>query len=169
MSCQCTYNQKFWVLFQMWVPVLGAIPPLSWQYHRKGLLGMTHGMILARSQQAGVHERLWHSLILSSCDKWAKTTLPSPLPATDFPEQIWNKSVCQGHATGWTHKNVQCFYKNTHFLLSYIASPAKITLAIRTEEGTKVGVLDLTLAIIHTNSCPRILALHNPIYTNMFL
>lgn len=56
-----------------------------------------------------------------------------------------------------------------YFLLSYISNTAKITLSIRTEGGTRVGVLDLTLAIIHTNSCPRILTLHNPIYTNMFL
>lgn len=34
MSCQCTYNHKFRVLSQMWVPVQGAIPSLvtvSWK------------------------------------------------------------------------------------------------------------------------------------------
>lgn len=121
-----------------------------------------------RGASRQVPTRGWQSLILRSCDKWAKTTLLSPLPATDSPEQIWNKSICQGHTTGWTQKNVQCFYKNMYFLLSYISNTAKITLSIRTEGGTRVGVLDLTLAIIHTNSCPRILTLHNPIYTNMF-
>lgn len=152
----------------MWVPVQSAIPSLVTVSQERFLWNDTWND-LGEEPEAGVHERLLQSLILRNCDKWDKTTLLSPLPATDFPEQIWNKYVCQGHATGWTHKNVQRFYKNIHFMLSYISSTAKITLPIRTQGGTRVGVFDLTLAIIHTNSCPRILTLHNPIYTNMFL
>lgn len=56
-----------------------------------------------------------------------------------------------------------------HILLSFMSSTAKMVFSVGTEGGTKAGALDLALKIIHTNSCPKIVTLHNPIYTNMLL
>lgn len=128
----------------------------------------TREMTLVRNQQAGVHVRLWQLLVLRNCDRWAKTTSLSPLLVSDFPEQSWSLFT-GGHATGWTLKNVQCFYKNAHFLVFSISSTTKMIFSVGTEGGTKAWALDLTLKIIHTNSCPKIVTLHNPMYTNMLL
>lgn len=144
---------------------------LGWQYPRKGSYAMTHGwtceMTLARNQRAAIHVRLQQPLVLRNCDRWTKPTSLSLLLKSDFPERAWSW-FAGGHTTDWTLKNVQCFYKNVHFLLSYISTTAKMVFSEGTG-GTKVGALDLTLKIIHTNSRPKTVTLHNPIYTNLLL
>lgn len=173
MPSQCTYNQKFWVPSQMWVPVRGAIPSLVTVAQERFIWKDTWNDL--GEEPAGRYPRE-----ADSHSSWgAVTNGPRPHCWALFQQQtLQNKSETNLFARATQQAEPKrmysafikiLYYKNMYFLLSYISNTAKITLSIRTEGGTRVGVLDLTLAIIHTNSCPRILTLHNPIYTNMFL
>lgn len=128
----------------------------------------TREMTSVRNQQARVHVRLWQLLVLRSCDRWAKTTSLSPLLVSDCPEQR-GSLFTGGHATVWTLKNVQCFYKNAHFLVFYISSTTKMIFSVGPEGGTKAWALDLTLKIIHTNSCPIIWCIQTCYSSHMLL